>query len=115
MPAIGAVLVPINYRLIADDFAYIINHSGAQRGLRARRLPGSLDGIRERAARCASTLSRWKGRAMAGWTTRRCSPRRDADFARPEIDENDLLTINYTSGTTSRPERRDDHPSQRLS
>src|SRR4051794_6416296 len=29
VPQIGAVLVPINYRLIADDFAYIINHSGA--------------------------------------------------------------------------------------
>jgi fatty-acyl-CoA synthase len=25
----GAILVPINYRLIADDFAYLINHSGA--------------------------------------------------------------------------------------
>ena len=29
IPQIGAVLVPINYRLIADDFAYIIQHSGA--------------------------------------------------------------------------------------
>src|SRR6266581_8458387 len=29
VPQIGAVLVPINYRLIADDFAYIIAHSGA--------------------------------------------------------------------------------------
>src|SRR5205809_1227499 len=29
VPQIGAVLVPINYRLIADDFAYIIGHSGA--------------------------------------------------------------------------------------
>src|SRR4029077_7604640 len=27
----------------------------------------------------------------------------DADFERPEISERDLLTINYTSGTTSRP------------
>ena len=26
-----------------------------------------------------------------------------AEFARPEIRETDLLTINYTSGTTSRP------------
>ena len=25
VPQIGAVVVPINYRLIADDFAYIIN------------------------------------------------------------------------------------------
>ena len=29
VPQIGAVLVPINYRLTADDFAYIISHSGA--------------------------------------------------------------------------------------
>lgn len=29
---IGAVLVPLNYRLIADDFAYLINHSGARGG-----------------------------------------------------------------------------------
>src|SRR3954468_12179386 len=29
VPQIGAVVVPINYRLIADDFAYIIGHSGA--------------------------------------------------------------------------------------
>src|SRR5258707_15249770 len=27
---IGAVLVPINYRLTADDFAYLIQHSGAR-------------------------------------------------------------------------------------
>src|SRR5947199_2325979 len=30
IPQIGAVLVPINYRLIADDFAYLIQHSGAR-------------------------------------------------------------------------------------
>src|SRR5262245_47218654 len=30
VPQIGAVLVPVNYRLTADDFSYIINHSGAR-------------------------------------------------------------------------------------
>src|SRR6267154_1095688 len=30
VPQLGAVLVPLNYRLIADDFAYIIGHSGAK-------------------------------------------------------------------------------------
>src|SRR5947209_797493 len=30
VPQIGAVLVPINYRLTADDWVYIINHSGAK-------------------------------------------------------------------------------------
>src|ERR1700732_377057 len=29
VPQIGAVLVPVNYRLTADDFAYITDHSGA--------------------------------------------------------------------------------------
>jgi fatty-acyl-CoA synthase len=28
VPQIGAVLVPLNYRLTADDFVYLINHSG---------------------------------------------------------------------------------------
>src|SRR6516225_11271853 len=30
VPKIGAVLVPLNYRLTADDFAYLINHSGSR-------------------------------------------------------------------------------------
>src|SRR4051812_710657 len=30
VPQVGAVVVPINYRLTADDFAYIIGHSGAK-------------------------------------------------------------------------------------
>ena len=29
VPQIGAVLVPINYRLTAEDFVYIVNHSGS--------------------------------------------------------------------------------------
>src|ERR1700704_2392971 len=30
VPQIGAVLVPVNYRLTPDDFVYLINHSGAR-------------------------------------------------------------------------------------
>src|SRR5438309_7538536 len=30
VPQIGAVLVPINYRLTAEDFVYITSHSGAK-------------------------------------------------------------------------------------
>src|SRR4029077_17114012 len=30
VPQIGALLVPINFRLAPADFAYIINHSGAR-------------------------------------------------------------------------------------
>src|ERR1044071_2231149 len=30
VPQLGAVLVPLNYRLTGDDFAYMIQHSGAK-------------------------------------------------------------------------------------
>src|SRR4051794_23418541 len=30
VPQLGAVLVPLNYRLTADDFAYMIEHSGSK-------------------------------------------------------------------------------------
>src|SRR5512134_3249386 len=30
VPQLGAVLVPINFRLTADDFSYLIQHSGAK-------------------------------------------------------------------------------------
>ena len=66
VPQIGAVLVPINYRLIADDFAYIINHSGAQGRLRPRRLPGG--GRRHPRASCRASSTSWRWRARAtGW------------------------------------------------
>jgi len=31
VPQIGGVLVPLNYRLTADDFAYLLNHSDSAR------------------------------------------------------------------------------------
>ena len=40
VPQLGAVLVPINYRLTADDFAYLINHSGATHCMRPLGLSG---------------------------------------------------------------------------
>ena len=30
VPRLGAVLVPLNFRLVADDFRYLIQHSGAK-------------------------------------------------------------------------------------
>src|SRR4030088_3158627 len=48
VPQIGGVLVPINYRLIADDFAYIIGHSGATVVCAAPEYLESIDGVRER-------------------------------------------------------------------
>src|SRR3954468_18612268 len=48
VPQIGAVLVPINYRLTADDFAYILAHSGAKVVCAAPEYLEAIDGIRDR-------------------------------------------------------------------
>ena len=46
VPQLGAVLVPINYRLTADDFAYIINHCGARVVCAHADYLAAVDGIR---------------------------------------------------------------------
>ncbi|HKT37379.1 MAG TPA: AMP-binding protein, partial [Ktedonobacterales bacterium] len=46
VPQIGAVLVPINYRLTPDDFVYILNHSGAKVVCVHEDYLGAVDGIR---------------------------------------------------------------------
>jgi fatty-acyl-CoA synthase len=102
VPQIGAVLVPINYRLTADDFAYIIEHSGATVVCACAEYLAAVDGIRDRIPGVRHFVALTGARD--GWldyeTTLAASA---AEVVRPEIDESDLLTINYTSGTTARP------------
>jgi fatty-acyl-CoA synthase len=102
VPQVGAVLVPLNYRLTADDFIYLINHSGSRMVCADRDYLGTIDSIRSRLP-CVEHFVALTGKAE-DWLD--YEPLLDAsltEFARPKIHETDLLTINYTSGTTSRP------------
>jgi fatty-acyl-CoA synthase len=102
VPQIGAVLVPINYRLIADDFVYIINHSGARVVCAHSDQLDTVDGIRDQLPNVEHFVA-LEG-ARDGWLDyETLLSQAPAQFERPEITESDLLTINYTSGTTSRP------------
>ena len=102
VPQIGAVLVPINYRLTPDDFVYLINHSGSRVICAHSDYLEAIDDIRpqlgsvEHFVSLAGTRADWLDyeSLLAEGTE---------NFERPVIEENDLLTINYTSGTTSRP------------
>ena len=47
VPQIGAVLVPVNYRLTPDDFVYIVNHSGATVVCADRDYLDAVDGVRD--------------------------------------------------------------------
>src|SRR3954447_10303981 len=46
VPQIGGVLVPLNYRLTADDFVYLINHSGARMVCADQDYLATIDSIR---------------------------------------------------------------------
>jgi fatty-acyl-CoA synthase len=102
VPQIGAVLVPINFRLTADDFAYIIDHSGASVVCASEEYLDAVDSIRARIAGVRHFVA--LNGAKTGWlayeTELEAQP---PDVIRPDIAEGDLLTINYTSGTTARP------------
>jgi fatty-acyl-CoA synthase len=102
VPQIGAVLVPVNYRLTADDFAYIIRHSGASVVCAHEDYLEAVDRIREQVPGVRHYVALEGTRA--GWLDYEALLA-DArkEFARAQVDERDLLTINYTSGTTSRP------------
>lgn len=102
VPQIGAVLVPVNYRLSADEFAYILGHSGAKVVCVHSDYLEAVDGIRDRLPEVEHFVALEVG--GDGWLDYEALvAEAPADFDAPAIEEDDLITINYTSGTTSRP------------
>jgi fatty-acyl-CoA synthase len=102
VPQLGAVLVPINYRLKPDDFAYVITHSGAKVVCAHSDYLEAVDTVRPQMTDVTAFVA-FEGR-RDGWIDyERSIADRQPVFDRPLIQENDLLTINYTSGTTARP------------
>ncbi|HSQ23939.1 MAG TPA: long-chain-fatty-acid--CoA ligase, partial [Pyrinomonadaceae bacterium] len=102
VPQIGAVLVPINYRLTPDDFVYLINHSGAKVVCASSDHLKAVESVRSQLTNVEFFVM--LDDSPEGWLDYECLlSRGSSDFGRPAIQENDLLTINYTSGTTSRP------------
>jgi fatty-acyl-CoA synthase len=102
VPHLGAVLVPMNYRLTAEDFVYMVNHSGTQVLCVHADYLDLIEGIRERMPGVRHFVALEGGKP--GWLDYSALLAECRDVpARAEVDENALLTINYTSGTTSRP------------
>ncbi|MGH9235357.1 MAG: AMP-binding protein [Acidimicrobiales bacterium] len=89
----GRVLVPVNFRLNADEVRYIVEHSGATVLLVDPELDEALAGVE---AKHRFVL----GAASDGdlWPAGAADPEPWAD-----PDEDATATINYTSGTTARP------------
>lgn len=103
---LGVILVPLNFRLVAADHEYILNHAGVRCVLVDWEYTDVVDSIRPNLPGVEHWIVAGDGNAAPdGWV--------DWDAwigGQPEtppepvaIDENDLVSINYTSGTTARP------------
>ncbi len=102
VPQLGAVLVPINYRLTAHDFAYIINHSEARIVCVDQDYLEAVDSIRDEIPTVQHFVA--LGGSGDGWLDyEELVVSAPDSFPRPQIAETDLLSINYTSGTTANP------------
>ncbi len=102
----GAILVPLNFRLTPADHQYILNHAGVKAVLVDHEYTHVVDEIRPH----LPAVEHWivaqdEGAAPDGWQSWEALIA-DAPTTPPppvEIDENDVVSINYTSGTTARP------------
>src|SRR5437764_1738640 len=92
VPSSGRVLVPINFRLRAEEVAYIVDHSGASVLLID---PGLDEDLGTVTAKHRLLLGEKSDDALLRFD-REPQPWADAD-------EDATATINYTSGTTARP------------
>ena len=102
VPQIGAVLVPINFRLAPKEIAYIIQHSGASVVCAHADYLEAIDAIR---GDCPD-VRHWvalEGEHDDWHSYESLLGATSGEVDLPPVDERDLLTINYTSGTTSRP------------
>ncbi|MER7200343.1 AMP-dependent synthetase [Streptomyces sp. CB01635] len=87
----GRVLVPVNFRLTAEEVSYVVSHSGADVLLVDPELTDRLAQVPA------------KHRFTIGAAADSELYRFDADPGDWTPDENATATINYTSGTTARP------------
>src|ERR671934_480261 len=97
VPAAGAVLVAINPRLAAGEVAYILEHAGARIVFCDHELVGLVEGCDVQVVKVDDTGARgdpYEDFLATG------SPQ---PFERPPADEEQTISINYTSGTTGRP------------
>ena len=101
---LGAISVPLNYRLIPTDYEYILNDCGAKVVVADAEYAEKVEPIREAVpatAFVANPADRVEGDYYDyGSLLEDADP---SEVERPDISEDDPATINYTSGTTGDP------------
>lgn len=104
---LGAVMVPLNYRLAAKDLEYIINHSDSKTLIVDAEFGKLIEDIQDKLSIEKYIVVEVEGHesSINGISYEKFigEVAEDAEVPEVEIDENQLLTLNYTSGTTSNP------------
>jgi fatty-acyl-CoA synthase len=112
LPQLGAVMVPINVRLSSGEVAYILQHSGARALLLDTELASLVAPIRIELPALAPIVNvdlgpRWgepSTAGLGGLDYERFLEEGDPNpFVYAVDDEEQTISINYTSGTTGRP------------
>jgi fatty-acyl-CoA synthase len=104
---IGAILLPLNIRLLPADFAYILDDAGASVLFVDGDLRHLVDPIRSELRELRRVVLMTDGAPAADWEGESYEELMDpasTDRPRqPEMGENDVCELFYTSGTTGRP------------
>lgn len=102
VPQLGAVVVPMNYRLTAEDFVYLATHSGSKMLCVHPDYLDMVDSVRNRMETVEHFVA-LEGRKDGWLLYEDLLAAAGTEFPRADVAETDLLSINYTSGTTSKP------------
>ncbi len=98
---LGAIFMPLNWRLAGPELAYIADHAGASTVISEPELAGNLDALHDLGGERTWVMvgeaeDRWRslGEAVAA---------ADLVAEAAEVAGDDVMRLMYTSGTTSRP------------
>jgi fatty-acyl-CoA synthase len=102
VPQIGAICVPLNYRLTPNDFVYLINHSGSRIVCAHSDFLDAVESVRSELPNVKAFVA-LEGHKEGWLDYETLLANASLGFNPVSIAESDVISINYTSGTTSRP------------